>query len=77
MTYWRNEIGDRISLFNLADICPKGVCQNPPQITRINTELLILYIDEDKLLICVNLCNLWCPPKKRNNHEYNHTPHPA
>ena len=23
MTYWWNEIGDRISLFNLADICPK------------------------------------------------------
>ena len=22
MTYWWNEIGDRISLFNLADICP-------------------------------------------------------
>jgi len=25
MTYWWNEIGDRISLFNLADICPKGL----------------------------------------------------
>ena len=25
MTYWWNEIGDRISLFNLADICPKCV----------------------------------------------------
>ena len=24
MTYWWNEIGDRISLFNLADICPKA-----------------------------------------------------
>ena len=24
MTYWQNEIGDRISLFNLADICPKA-----------------------------------------------------
>ena len=24
MTYWWNEIGDRISLFNLADICPKS-----------------------------------------------------
>ena len=23
MTYWWNEIGDRISLFNLADICTK------------------------------------------------------
>ena len=26
MTYWWNEIGDRISLFNLADICPKAWC---------------------------------------------------
>ena len=24
MIYWWNEIGDRISLFNLADICPKA-----------------------------------------------------
>ena len=24
MTYWWNQIGDRISLFNLADICPKA-----------------------------------------------------
>ena len=24
MTYWQNKIGDRISLFNLADICPKA-----------------------------------------------------
>lgn len=32
MTYWWNEIGDRISLFNLADICPKAwylFCQCP------------------------------------------------
>lgn len=29
MTYWWNEIGDRISLFNLADICPKGLVSIP------------------------------------------------
>ena len=29
MTYWWNEIGDRISLFNLADICPKGLVFYP------------------------------------------------
>ena len=25
MPYWQNKIGDRISLFNLADICPKAL----------------------------------------------------
>ena len=29
MTYWWNEIGDRISLFNLADICPNAWFFNP------------------------------------------------
>ena len=34
MTYWWNEIGDRISLFNLADICPKAWVFYPQALGR-------------------------------------------
>ena len=34
MTYWQNEIGDRISLFNLADICPKAWIFYPKPLDR-------------------------------------------
>ena len=34
MTYWWNEIGDRISLFNLADICPKAWFFYPKSLDR-------------------------------------------
>lgn len=36
MTYWWNEIGDRISLFNLADICPKAWFFSPKSWDRKN-----------------------------------------
>jgi len=36
MTYWWNEIGDRISLFNLADICPKAWVFFPHSLGRKN-----------------------------------------
>ena len=40
MTYWWNEIGDRISLFNLADICPKAWFFYPKSLGRKNTQSL-------------------------------------
>ena len=36
MTYWWNEIGDRISLFNLADICPKAWFFYPKSLSLIH-----------------------------------------
>ena len=38
MTYWWNEIGDRISLFNLADICPKAAAR--PKVWEKKTKAL-------------------------------------
>jgi len=44
MTYWWNEIGDRISLFNLADICPKAWVFFSPSLGGKNTHFFCFLV---------------------------------